>query len=162
MSTQMAHAMKVAMDKSKGSTGHALRIKPLIERTWLWLRDHPEKTTAEMAAAIGEKLSAVSSVISTMALRGMVVRTTKQDLRNRRTAYRYKVSIKEYELLPPPLVQKPPTPATASSPTTATALVPTTAAMHEDKLQVMIAALEQCTLSECRALYVHLEKIFGR
>lgn len=48
--TQMAHALTTALANQPKDS--ALRIPSKRERVWTWLRDHPNSTVAETAAAL--------------------------------------------------------------------------------------------------------------
>lgn len=82
-----------------------VRIPPLNKRIWLWLRDHPAQTYKAISAALGEKHSGVSSVLTNMNKRGMLTVTQDESRgRNGQTfkVTRYSVKFKEWELLPKP------------------------------------------------------------
>ena len=75
----------------------------LAKRIWLWLHDHPNKTTKEIAVAINEAPANVASRLSDMVARGMVMRAnTRRSLAisGPRRLIEYAVATKEYEILP--------------------------------------------------------------
>ena len=49
-----------------------LRLPPLNKRVWLWLHDHPGKSSGEIAKAIDAAHNNVATVLTDMKLRGMV------------------------------------------------------------------------------------------
>lgn len=46
--------------------------KPLVERVWTWLKDHPEKTAKHIAQTLHEDSDAISRALYDLTLRGMV------------------------------------------------------------------------------------------
>ena len=93
MNTQIQQALEKA----------GVKTKPIAERLWLWLRDNPEHTAKEIAAAIGETPQHTSSCIHDLfRRREMLVVVQKRDRRTGRLVGMWSVKYphKPYELLP--------------------------------------------------------------
>ena len=61
--------------------------KPLIERTWLWIKDHPGLSSAEISRDLGEKISHVSSILTSLKNRKMVHAFDKTNTKGRTVAH---------------------------------------------------------------------------
>lgn len=82
-------------------------MKPIKERIWLWLKDHPEHTSLEVQAALRTSLQETSSTLSQLYYRGMLTRVQKKspNLRGAQVSWSYSTSShmrNGYELLPMP------------------------------------------------------------
>lgn len=93
-----------------------IQLPPNNKRVWLWLKDHPGKTAAEVAAAIGITKTRAAGTLYELDLRGMVTR--KEDVTpkamqrtGRGMVYRYTCKYSTWELLPLP---KKPAPSKAT------------------------------------------------
>lgn len=76
---------------------------PLNKRIWLWVKDHPDRTTHDISAAIGINHNRASVALLDLASRGMVTRrkvkrrTSKGSMAS---TFEYAACIGEFELLP--------------------------------------------------------------
>lgn len=76
--------------------------KPLVERVWLWIKDHPKTTPTVVAKALGTSREMVQVSLTNMFNRGMVVKV-QSDLKHARRGEKLWScipSLKQYELLP--------------------------------------------------------------
>lgn len=123
--------------------------KPLIERVWLWLADHPEKNSTEIAKALNEPLPGVSSILTILGKRGMANSQKVRDDHTGRISLRHSVAIRAYDLLPFKDKQAPKpasTPAPESEPV---------------QVQNPKSILDTLTVRQARALYEELKELFG-
>jgi len=77
-------------------------VKPLSERTWIWLKEHPKSTVNACADSIKDARGNVSSAMSMLWRRDMVTFTEDfldKSKPNRRTRL-YTAKGKNYEILP--------------------------------------------------------------
>lgn len=89
---------------------------PANKRVWLWLRDHPNKTYKEVAAALGMEQTRASAVLHELKKRGMlvIVGDISKGMRHGRNGQsdkkiqRFSCKHKEWELLPMAVKKKQP------------------------------------------------------
>lgn len=124
---------------------------PLNKRVWLWLHDHADKSSKEIALAINAKHSDVATQLTAMHKRGMVdkqIRYARPHGKGER-----------YELLPykkqvaairAEIIDKSKDPGLGGP---VAAPVPAPPAIKDFDM-------EACTLRELRALYVQLKELF--
>lgn len=156
-------------------------MKPIKERIWLWLKDHPEHTSLEVQAALRTSLQETSSTLSQLYYRGMLTRIQKKspNLRGAQVSWSYSTSShmrNGYELLPMPknrvLGRKSPNTskgvllgAPKALPTTVTEVLTTmetfteTPGKTQDKLETIINSL---TVREAVELSSRLKTLFSQ
>lgn len=142
-------------------------LKPLTERLWLYIKDHPGITAIAMGKIYGDN---AKHLLYQMCKRGML---TKGEVFQRaadgkmRKAVTYKTSKSEYEMVPYPLrAKKPVKPMQSTKPVlipqqeTAT-LEPDTqeADIQEQMIDAFVSAL---TVAEALGLLAKLQTIFGK
>lgn len=127
-----------------------VKLPPLNKRVWLWLKDHPHKTSADIALAINSHQADVSSVLGNLGKRSMV--SVKKDYKpgGHTTVSFYSAVGKSFELLPIikalAFVQTPP-----AEPIPEVPAIPITKESILDKLKV----------KDAFALYQELHAMFG-
>jgi hypothetical protein len=143
--------MQLALKKAGASV-------PLTKRVWLWLKDHPGKTAAEIAVALGEaRAGHVSNALFGLKSRGMVSAENAQARsRYNRGVCVYTALGKEYELLPVRNFSAPPAKHFANTPVPEAAKLPAEKPVGEFAINV-----ENMTLADARVLYAQLKEIFG-
>jgi hypothetical protein len=133
---------------------------PIKRRIFNWLRDHPNKTSREIATALNERVEWIQTELRDMTTRSMI--KSKPVLHRpyrgsgRKSLLEYAVAISEYELLPLPRsianVKIDPAPVTVvkfDKPEPAP--VPTVGQIDVDALPI----------GEARRIYARLQEIFG-
>jgi hypothetical protein len=140
-----------------------VQIPPLNKRVWLWLNDHPFKTSRDIALALKASHSQVATVLRTMERRKMVAcqEAPARPVRGkgaRKTVFTWHTLTRTFVLLPKPKkVEKAfvaPTPvAFTLAPNAVPGITPTAAPPKGFDM-------ESCTLRELRALYVSLKELF--
>lgn len=146
--------------------------KPLIERTWLWVKDHPGLSSVEISRDLGEKVSHVSSILSSLKNRKMVHAIDKTNTKGRTVAH-FTVESRmfgEYSLWPLPAknnrvpspLSYPPAPDKAHHQETTPPDVSMPVVML-DKQEAAdpLQALENLTLKELRAIHWELNRLFN-
>lgn len=141
-------------------------LPPLNKRAWLWLKDHPGKSSKEVAAALGESHSSVATVLGNMDLRKMLI-VESRVLRGRNAPVKhYTVKYRDFELLHMPkkhkllvLAQHPTTGERAPTPTPPPP-APVTPVPRPEK-HPALRVLEDCTLKELRVIHDALGKLFA-
>lgn len=78
---------------------------PLNRRIWLWLKDHPGKTSKEIALGLNSKLGNVSPTLTNLYRRGMVTMTKetlthRSNAKGRKVISTYRAVGDKFELLP--------------------------------------------------------------
>ena len=127
-------------------------LPPVIKRAWLWLHDHPGKTSAEVSIALGLANSHVSSTLTTLTKRRMVSATPQGHRRTGRVITHYATCIREYELLPMPQAAK----VAAQLPLA----LERPAVIAPPTPKPVMSVLEGYTLKELRAIRVALNHLF--
>jgi hypothetical protein len=134
-----------------------VKLPPLNKRVWLWLHDHPDKTSKDVALAIKTPHSDVATVMTDMLRRKMVTRTHMLVMARQGSPARvfvWRTCLREFELLPLPPMQSlryaEPKPIFDSLSSHCPAPAPTKA--------IDVDAL---TLREARALYLKLKDYFA-
>jgi hypothetical protein len=81
------------------ATANALRVKPIIERVWTYLRDNPNKTSKDVASALNLSEQRASSALLELHQRSMVsrVKTPRHAGLDAKLEYRYTAIGKVYE-----------------------------------------------------------------
>lgn len=125
-----------------------LRKRSGYERIWMYLKDHPNKTLEEVAAALSMKMNTVSAAFHDMfAQRGMLKR--QRGSRMGRGVWEYTALGGTYELLPRKAkVKASPAPAPVQ-------LAPDAAPAPRPAFDI-----EAYTLGELRAIHAQLDKLF--
>ncbi len=164
MPTVMENALKEA----------GIQLPPLKQRVWLWLRDHPDHTAKEVAAALSAPIARVASDLTMLLRRNMLVR--KMDRLSRRgsgpaTVWRYSVSPSmrgQYEMLPIVLTDRlrvpkgrpcEPVVSVQSAPAAAPS-APAPAADQTTDEQWMEDLVKSLSLTNARKLYDRLKDFF--
>jgi hypothetical protein len=119
-------------------------VPPLAKRIWLWLKDHPNKTSREVSTALNAVHSQVATLTNQMYKRGMLEKITGGDM------LRWKTCIPEYERLP---IRK------ASAPIAKATCI--TVPPNFPKVLANAVDIEALTLREARALYNQLKEYFA-
>lgn len=122
------NSIKVAMNEA------GIKLPPLKNRVFQWLKDHPDKTSMEVAIDMKEPRNNISSMLSSLANDGRVVRDNGFPTRYSTAveSFNDKPSIKVVNIVP--------TPATPT--------------FNPEQL------LSGCTLKELRITQAWLNKIF--
>ena len=134
-----------------------VKLPPLNKRVWLWLNDHPGKTSKEVATAIGATHASVSSTLGNMVKRGMC----HEELRpyGHKHVLQYSTNIKTFELLPLRKKAKLATPGQHITYTTELVPKPTKTPLEAIPAP-LLATLEQYTLKELRVIHAGLTRLF--
>lgn len=136
-----------------------VKLPPLNKRIWLWLHDHPGKTSREVAVALGISHANAASTLAIMAKRKMVTAQAEQNFRNQ-SVLRYETCIKRFELLPLPKKSAKGQPL-AFSPTAVVEPAAPTRTPLEAIPAPLLKTLEQYKLSELRLIRDGLNFLFG-
>lgn len=155
----MTHAFNEAVTKTVVSNGAVLRLPTQTEAIWRWLKDHPYRTTHEVAAATRMPESRVRAVVWQMHTeRGMLGR--RRGSRHGKGVWEYTALGNTYELLPKKTA---PTPAPAAE--RALDLPPDESAALDKMLGIPAERpkfdIEVYTLGELRTIYAELKALFG-
>lgn len=140
-----------------------VKLPPLNKRVWLWLHDHPGKTSKEVALALGQSHGSVSSALGNMVKRRMVQGTQQPNPRRNVSEWHYETCIKKFELLPLRKKAK----ASPAAPAWIATGVPTPEAPKPVKTPLeaipapLLATLEQYTLKELRIIRDGLNFLFS-
>ena len=124
-------------------------VPPLSKRIWLWLKDHPNKTSREICTALNAPHSQVATLTNQMLKRGMLEKTNGGGHEN---PLRWKTCIPEYERLP---IRKASAPIAKATYVT---LPPPVAPSMNSRYNFDI---EKLTLEDARVIYAQLKKLFG-
>ena len=127
---------------------------PLIQRAWLYVKDHPGSTPATVAAALKDTPGSVSSVLGYAFKRRMMSRVALIGSKVKGHPFSYSVPshLTKYELLPFPK-----TPDENARPRV-TAIVP--AVVSPVRTTEVVTLIETLTIAEARTLYAQLHKMF--
>lgn len=133
----------------------------LKKRVWLWLRDHPGKTSTEIANGMSLQQSSISVVMKDMTDREMVARKLvhRRNVSSiRPQVFEYETCIREFEVLPKktkvagkktrgrrPLVD----------------LFNKAAGIITEDVPTSKIDIDKMPIGEARALYEKLHKLFG-
>jgi hypothetical protein len=149
-----------ALSQALQSAG--VKLPPLNKRIWLWLHDHPGKTSKEVSVTLGIPTATASSILGIMVKRKMVTVSTIDYNHRNQEVLRYATQGKSFVLLPLP---KKPNASTFST------LVATSVQMPEAPKPVktpleaipvhMWKMLDQYKLSDLRLLRDGLNFLFG-
>lgn len=160
----MTHAFNEAVTKTVVSNGAVLRLPTQTEAIWRWLKDHPHRTTNEVAAATHIPESRVRAVVWQMHTeRGMLDR--RRGSRHGKGVWEYTALGNTYELLP----KKANTPegkAISAAVAERNLTLPPDESAALDKMLGIPAErpkfdIEVYTLGELRTIYAELKALFG-
>lgn len=133
-------------------------VVPLKKRVWLWLKDHPDKTCKEIYLALNVQQGHVSAELHDMFKRGMV--TARKEVLpglkrfGERPVNVYRVTSKEYELLPVKKTPRPPV-VKVEGPKV------TVAVQEPNPVVKKKFSIDDLSVYEAKELYDQLKKIFG-
>lgn len=155
----MTQAFTEAVAKTAVSNGAILRIPTQTEAIWRWLKDHPHRTTHEVAAATHIPESRARAVVWQMHTeRGMLDR--RRGSRHGKGVWEYTALGNTYELLPKKAA---PTPGAAAE--RDLTLPPDESAALDKMLGIPAERpkfdIEVYTLGELRTIYAELKALFG-
>lgn len=182
--------MQTALKQALSKAPSPLVIKPLSERIWLYLKDHPGTTSKRLAIELRDSQGSISSMLSQLCRRKMLTWQTEpvkpykgRGAKHRRVFFVDPKMGGVYELLPEVVKSKPRTAAAAVQKYTSNKPVPesgetkplrvvghagpeiTTPTLTIKPQIVTIAKsaefIDGLTVAEARALYQHLHKMFG-
>ena len=131
-----------------------VKQKPLIERVWTYIKDHPNSKLSAVTAIYG---STAAQAVNTLYMRKMLTRrsVTQRTKDGRiREIFEYRAAMETYELLPLPLKTK----------TAAREIVtqkPLTELKPANFVTTLDAYIDGLTVAEARALYQKLKNIFN-
>ena len=142
-----------------------VKLPPINKRIWLWLHDHPGKTSKEVSVALGVTHANASSQLGNMVKRRMVQGTQQKHPFRNITEWHYETSIKKFELLPVRKALKAPktfvAPPPAFVPPVPTPEVPKPTKTPLEAIPApLLATLEQYKLSELRLIRDGLNYLF--
>lgn len=130
---------------------------PLNRRVWTWVKDHPGKTSREIAQGINVQVSRVQSSLLDLCNRGMMTsREVYQDHYSgmgRKTQNEYTAVGNVYELMP---VRKMPKKQSSSVTVVKSDPVAPVQPLTSAKIDV-----QSLPLAEARRIYEELKEIFG-
>ena len=138
-----------------------VRVPPLNQRVWNWLKDNGEHTTREISAAIKVSLSSVSSTCTTMRDRDMLLSKSEHSKASNRNLLYYRVSpkMRSYVLLPISLAGKARVKRGQATP----AIKPPEVLSAPAKPQFDAkTALDNLTAREAHSLFQEMKKIFEK
>lgn len=151
----MTQAFTQAVAKTAAINGVPVKMPTRMNVVWLWLKDHPNRTSPEVAKAVHIQEQQVYALIWQMLQRKMLAR--QRGSRMGKGVWEYTAVGKEYELLPMPA--KP----TAAAETLHFAA--DEAAALDKMLDIPPAPpkfdIEVYTLGELRAIHAQLKALFG-
>jgi len=154
--TSMQLALSSALKHSQ------LKKSPQTKLIWLWLKDHPDKTSREISTALNIPNGSISSLLHTLVLRGMVTSTKSFDVRMHKSLMRFRTAanMPEYTWLPLPK-KSPESKPSEKEATTSTAVASQTLVVEkpQDTVSTILSTL---TLREAQVLYAELSKIFSK
>ena len=131
-----------------------VKQKPLIERVWTYIKDHPNSKLSAVTAIYGPT---AAQAVNTLYMRKMLTRrsVTQRTKDGRiREIFEYRAAMETYELLPLPLKTK----------TAAREIVtqkPLTGLKPASSTTTLDAYIDSLTVAEARALYQKLKNIFN-
>ena len=155
----MTQAFTQAVAKTAAANGVPVKMPTRMNVVWLWLKDHPNRTSPEVAKAVHIQEQQVYALIWQMLQRKMLAR--QRGSRMGKGVWEYTAVGKEYELLP-----MPPKPNAAAEPPVATLDLSADEAAALDKMLDIPPAppkfdIEVYTLGELRAIHAQLKALFG-
>ena len=155
----MTQAFSQAVAKTAAANGVPVKMPTRMNVVWLWLKDHPNRTSPEVAKAVHIQEQQVYALIWQMLQRKMLAR--QRGSRMGKGVWEYTAVGKEYELLP-----MPPKPNAAAEPPVATLDLSADEAAALDKMLDIPPAppkfdIEVYTLGELRAIHAQLKALFG-
>lgn len=160
----MTQAFTQAVAKTAAINGALVKMPTRMNVVWLWLKDHPNRTSPEVAKAVHIQEQQVYALIWQMLQRKMLAR--QRGSRMGKGVWEYTAVGKEYELLPmppkPTAVAETPTPPAAAE---TLRFAPDEAAALDKMLDIPPAPpkfdIEVYTLGELRTIYAELKALFG-
>lgn len=178
--------MQTALKQALSKAPSPLAIKPLSERIWLYLKDHPGTTSKRLAIELRDSQGSISSMLSQLCRRKMLIWQIEpvKPYKGRGAKYRRVFFVDPkmggvYELLPEVVKSKPRVAVAAvqepRSKPAGDEAAPLRVAGHAGpeiptpltiKPQIVTIAqsadfIDGLTVAEARALYQHLHKMFG-
>lgn len=155
----MTQALTQAVAKTAAANGVPVKMPTRMNVVWLWLKDHPNRTSPEVAKAVHIQEQQVYALIWQMFQRKMLAR--QRGSRMGKGVWEYTAVGKEYELLP-----MPPKPNAAAEPPVATPDLTADETAAPDKMPDTPPAppkfdIEVYTLGELRTIYAELKALFG-
>lgn len=161
----MTQAFTQAVAKTAAANGVPVKMPTRMNVVWLWLKDHPNRTSPEVAKAVHIQEQQVYALIWQMLQRKMLAR--QRGSRMGKGVWEYTAVGKEYELLPmPPKPKAAAEPKAATEPPVATLDLSADEAAALDKMLDIPPAppkfdIEVYTLGELRAIHAQLKALFG-
>lgn len=160
----MTQAFTQAVAKTAAANGVPVKMPTRMEVIWRWVKDHPNRTSSEVAKAVHVDTQQVYALIWQMLQRKMLAR--QRGSRMGKGVWEYTAVGKEYELLPMP--PKPKDAAETPTPPAAAEILhfaPDEAAALDKMLDIPPAPpkfdIEVYTLGELRAIHAQLKALFG-
>ena len=145
-----------------------IKIPPLNKRIWLWLNDHPGKTSEEVGLAINSPCTHVSSTLSNMEKRKMVTSTRSVTYKSKKGAQlvkHYKTAGFVFEVKPVPYQPKKKKVRPALAPVAlapvAPVIAPTPLFAAATLKKSLMESLDDYKLGELRAVYAQLSRMFA-
>ena len=137
-------------------------LPPQNKRIWLWLKDHPSKTTKELSSALNMPLGIVSTLVSDMYKRGMVSVVRVPTTTRHGSVGRYSTIGREFELLPKVKVKAKPAlaPVPVSQPVVEKQ-EPVKVIPKDEPAPTAAHILETMSVKQAYELYVSLHEMFG-
>lgn len=145
-----------------------VKIKPLNERIWLFIRDNPGCNLRKIQDFYGKVGTA--QAVNTLYLRKMVTRSKEYRMASNfrgKHVYTYTAAMADYDVLPMPYKSKVVEPETIIEPVQVEMRIPENENLHPDNLVVPEAVqdldtqIDAMTVGEARKLYGKLHAIFG-
>lgn len=155
----MTQAFTQAVAKTAAANGVPVKMPTRMNVVWRWLKDHPNRTSPEVAKAVHIQEQQVYALIWQMFQRKMLTR--QRGSRMGKGVWEYTAVGKEYELLP-----MPPKSNAAAEPPVATPDLTADETASPDKMPDTPPAppkfdIEVYTLGELRTIYAELKALFG-
>jgi len=152
-----------------------IKPKPLKERVWLWLKDHPDHMGTSVSKALQESEQSVASALADMTSRGMLVREQTRSMRRNIKVWIYKAVGDTYTVLPRAKDPQPrkwrPTMSSSKTPPIGQAPATIAIAKHPPvepnpdtctrKISVQ-EIVDGMTVSEAREMHTYLNSLFGK
>ena len=157
--TVMGLKLKEALQKSPEGV---FLYKPLMERVWLYVKDHPGVLTSHLSGILKEDSGSISSIVSQMANREMLLREKQAKPYKGVPSYYLRVNPKmrgEYELLPLP--NKPNAQINVSVEKLQPVQPENKVVEEKQSISVETFDLESLTIREARQLQARLNQLFG-
>ena len=161
----MTQAFTQAVAKTAAANGVPVKMPTRMEVIWRWVKDHPNRTSSEVAKVVHMDTQQVYALIWQMHQRKMLAR--QRGSRMGTGVWEYTAVGKEYELLPSPF-KTPKRKSQAPTPPAAAEILhfaPDEAAALDKMLDIPPAPpkfdIEVYTLGELRAIHAQLKALFG-